>query len=470
MAKCDVSIELDEPDRVHPGGGKVTGTVRVHVDADVHCSGLEVKSVWRTHGRGNVDSGETGSVVLFTGEWQAGQTLDYRFELPIADWPPTYHGHYLNIDHYIDARAKIPWAFDPKASVPLRMTPTCGPEGAMVDKNVIEITGLARGVTGCVVLGAFVIPCVALLASFGPLVLVVLVIPALGGAVWLIRNLLPKYVLGEVRYEVASDELSPGERVVGELVIRPRKSVSVNGVTMDFQARERCISGSGSNRTTHKHVFFQTSLRLQEATTLAAGTEHRFPFQVELPADAPYSIELDANALIWSANLRVDIPRWPDWVKEIPVRVVPSTTRSRDRISESKRDSAATVASTDSQVATDGTITFAETAQHIWSLRDDREQVEALVEAVSGLTFDLEAKIERRLLYAGDEDPHVYRDGYAVWAHYPDPKLAMVLYVPHELADDFEQTGRENWRGRGTIVGWDGLHGRLQLKLDRPGS
>ena len=31
----------------------------------------------------------------------------------------------------------------------------------------------------------------------------------------------------------------------------------------------------------------------------------------------------------------------------------------------------------------------------------------------------------------------------------------MVLYVPHELADEFEQTGRELWHGRGTIVGWD---------------
>ena len=44
----------------------------------------------------------------------------------------------------------------------------------------------------------------------------------------------------------------------------------------------------------------------------------------------------------------------------------------------------------------------------------------------------------------------------------------MVLYVPHELADEFEQLGRDAWRGRGTIVGWDSLHGRLQVKLERP--
>ena len=37
-----------------------------------------------------------------------------------------------------------------------------------------------------------------------------------------------------------------------------------------------------------------------------------------------------------------------------------------------------------------------------------------------------------------------------------------------QLADEFEQIGRENWRGRGTIVGWDGLHGRLQIRLEQP--
>ncbi len=111
-------------------------------------------------------------------------------------------------------------------------------------------------------------------------------------------------------------------------------------------------------------------------------------------------------------------------------------------------------------------VTFAETASHLWSLRDQRDQVEMLVEAVNGLTFDLEVIVERRLLYSGDDDPHVYQDGYAVWAHYTEPPLPMVLYVPHQLADEFEQIGRDVWRGRGTIVGWDQRHGRLQVKLE----
>ena len=116
MAKCDLSIELDDPKSVHPGGGKITGVVRVDVDKNVSTKGLIVSSGWETHGRGNVASGEFDSKTLFTGDWHAGDKLEYRFELPIGDWPPSYHGNYLNIDHCVKVRAKIPWGFDPKAT------------------------------------------------------------------------------------------------------------------------------------------------------------------------------------------------------------------------------------------------------------------------------------------------------------------------------------------------------------------
>jgi hypothetical protein len=239
-------------------------------------------------------------------------------------------------------------------------------------------------------------------------------------------------------------------------------------VTLHFKAREQCVSGSGSNRTTHNHIFFEQLETLQEATTLRAGDEHRFPLSVQLPENAPHSIDLNDNDLIWSATLRVDIPRWPDWVKEIPLLVVPSGEPVEIQVSRPEQSSPQAVAAPQQNEATDGGITFAETASHLWGLRGDREQLETLVEAVSGLTFNLEAVIERRLLYGGDEDPHLYKDGYAVWAHFTDPELRLVLYVPHELGDEFEQAQRGVWSGRGTVVGWDSLHGRLQVKLLRP--
>jgi hypothetical protein len=476
MAKCDLTIELDEPDRVYPGGGKITGRVRVHVDTDVNCKALEITPTWRTHGRGNVAAGSGETTILFSGQWSAGDNPEYRFELPIADWPPSYHGHYLNVDHYVDARAKIPWAIDPQASASFMMRPSGGKETAKAIRNVTEAGPIAGAIIVAVLFG-FAALFVYMLVQMGWIALIFLGLPLIGACVWFFRVFLPKYLLGNVECEVATDQAVPGESIEGKLVIRPRRNVSINEVTMKFQAIEKCISGSGSNRKTHKHVFYESVETLQPATTLQAGQEHRFPFSVTLPWDAPYSLELDDNNLIWSNNLRVDIPRWPDWIKELKLTVVPSGKPVESEAIESSvepvpqsplepaTESSGPPSAADSDVSAE--LTFAETAGHLWSLRDSREQLATLVEAVTGLSFEFAARVERRLLYGGDDDPHVYKDGYAVWAHYPDPKVPMVLYVPHELADEFEQIGNAEWRGRGTIVGWDSLHGRLQVKIDR---
>lgn len=481
MAKCDLSIVLDDPQGMHAGGGKISGVVRVQVDADVACKGLEVKSLWRTHGRGNVASETAGTSTLFQGQWQAGETQEYRFELPIAQWPPSFQGYYLSVDHYVDARAKIPWAFDPKASEPFQVVASCGPE----ETQVAEQSAQMKGIVGCFVSIFATVALVGFgltLSAFGGFALLLLIIPLLGGVWWFFRKFLPKYLLGDVRVDFTASPVSPGETASGQLVIRPRKNVSINEIDLHLHARERCVSGSGSNRTTHRHTFVDTHESVHAATTLTAGKEHRFPINVSIPADAAYSLDLSDNEVIWSTTLRVDIPRWPDWVEEVPLLVLPSGDHAGSNETNASPGDVVSAVFTSRQsldaIGSDGTeanamvgadqITFSETAHHVWSVREDRSQVEGLAEAITGLSFDLEAEIERRLLYAGEDDPHVFKDGYAVWARYPDPPLPLVLYVPHELAEEFEQIGRDVWRGRGTIVGWDALHGRLQIKLDSP--
>ncbi len=465
MAKCDLSIQLDDPKTVYPGGGKISGTVRVHADKDVNCKGLELSTVWKTHGRGNVATGTVDTQTVYSGEWRAGEQPEYRFELKIGDWPPSYHGHYLSIDHYVDARAHIPWGFDPKASEPFLMRPTCGPEGATVAGGSTELSGPIGCIIGGVILAAFVGFGIAMLATVGFFALIFIVpIGLIGGSIWFIRFFLPKWALGDVSCQLEQETVEPGSQINGHLVIRPKKNVSINGITMKLEAREEVVSGSGSNRTTHRNVFLEKEQTLQAATVLQAGVEHRFPLDVTLPGDAPYSVDLSDNNLTWSTKVRVDIPRWPDWTKDLKILVVPSGAPLPQP--EPSRAAAVEAAPAPSESG----ITFAETAQHIWSVREDDEQVETLVDAVSGLTFQVEAFVERRLLYGGEEDPHVYEDGYAIWAHHSEPPLPLVLYVPHELADEFEQIGRDRWSGRGTIVGWDHQHRRLQVKVERPAS
>ncbi|WP_161604513.1 sporulation protein [Roseiconus nitratireducens] len=463
MAKCDLSIDLDDPDKVYVGGDKITGTVHVIADADVHCKGLEVQSTWRTHGRGNIAQGNHDTVTVFQGEWSAGQRESYRFELRVPYWPPSYHGNYINLDHYVDARAKIPWAFDPKASAEYMMRPTDAPPADQIatknQANGCVGFGLL-GLVGAIMLfgcgGAFV----ALVAN--PFVAVFIGLFLVPIAAFLTaRYLLPKWLLGNVTCELKDTQLSPGDTLRARLEFEPRRGTAINSISATLTGSEVCVSGSGSNRTTHRNVFFEERHQLEGATTLQAGQAKQFDLALPIPADVPYSFDLNDNDLNWELELRVDIPRWPDWHQKLKFQVVPDGSRPKTEspAPHAMPDAQATAATPDDE------ITFVETASHLWQLRDDGEQVNVLVDAVTGLTFDMEAIVERRLLYSGSEDPHVYRDGYAVWAHHTDPPLPLVLYVPHELADEFEQAGREPWRFRGTIVGWDDDHRRLQIKV-----
>lgn len=471
MAKCDLSIELDHPERVYGGGETITGTLHVLADADVKCKGLEITSGWRTHGRGNVARGTAETATLFVGEWTAGQKEDYRFELEVADWPPSYHGDYINVDHYIDARAKIPWAFDPKASEEFMMRPINGPDPVLAQT--------AATVGGCVGYGLVILVIGMLVIGFGVLLVTLIVNPFAGmiaAAVivpivgfFVARKLLPKWLLGNVESELITAHVTPGGRIRARLAFQPKRPVTLNSVTAELTGAEVCISGSGSNRTTHRNAFFNDRHELLGATTLQTGDRKEFNLDFPIPPDVPYSFDLADNNLNWTIELRVDIPRWPDWTQSLKLQVLPDGRPQESVAIGGNQPSGAAGLGVGHHAGAEqppsDEITFAETATHLWELRNDEDQIDLLVQAVTGMTFDIDTLIERRLLYSGPEDPHLYKDGYAVWARHGDPPLPLVLYIPHELADEFEQAGDGLWRCRGTIVGWDHQHRRLQIKV-----
>jgi len=478
MAKCDLSIELDEPNRVYRGGDKVEGTVHVTVDSAVKCSGLVLSTGWKTHGRGNVASGQVQDTTVFSGQWTGGTTYEYRFSLTAGDWPQTYHGEFLSIDHYVEAKARIPWAFDPKTAAPFMVQVTQLPSGHEAEVCEHQKKSRIPAVIAVVLVALFVGPQV-LRAGWVGMTFCLLAIALVFGF-WFIRKFLPRFLLGRPDAYLHENTLAPGGEVVGEFATTTRKTVELNAITVVLRGTEVCISGSGSNKRTHRHVVFENSQTLQSQVTLQAGNESRCSFAFRLPDDAAYSVSLHENSLIWTVDVEVDIPRWPDWRKKFSIFVVPSDAQGSrtggDRLAadvvksakQSQRDSQNTAGfvgeDTGANVARE--LTFAETVAQLWAVRDDREQVEMVVDAVMGISFNIEAAVERRLLYAGDEDPHVFKEGYAVWARYPEPRLPMVLYVPHILGDEFEQLGTDIWKGKGAVVGWDSLHGRLQIKLE----
>ena len=64
---------------------------------------------------------------------------------------------------------------------------------------------------------------------------------------------------------------------------------------------------------------------LAEAGVLEAGKLQKFEFSYVIPTTVPPSLKFTDNEISWSSEFRIDIPKWPDWSKEIPFVVKPAS-------------------------------------------------------------------------------------------------------------------------------------------------
>jgi len=114
--KCDVRIVFDRNDRTWRGGEPVSGKVIVTVNQETKSNGIRLTHTWKTHGRGNTDSGPRETVVLQeAGLLSPGQKLKFSFSFAAPLFPLTYHGHLIHIDHYVSADVDVSWAKNPTA-------------------------------------------------------------------------------------------------------------------------------------------------------------------------------------------------------------------------------------------------------------------------------------------------------------------------------------------------------------------
>ena len=135
---------------------------------------------------------------------------------------------------------------------------------------------------------------------------------------------------------VEPPRLGPGQTLRGRIEFTPKRKSKINGVTSTVKCEEVCVSGSGSNRTTHRHQLVEKTIELQEACQLRRREKQTFDFEYTLPDDAPPSLDLKDNDLKWQVELRIDIPAWPDYAKTIDVIVEPS--RDTERLVQAVRE------------------------------------------------------------------------------------------------------------------------------------
>lgn len=349
MSKCDLSFRLDNQDARFAIGDVVKGTLEVRVDAKCRCDALTITRVWRTHGRGNRARGGEEVLTVFEGEWRAGEDLEYPFEFKIPPGPVTYHGHYLNIDHYLEARADIPWALDPKAETEFlvelgkdpkayRSSDDAAAEGMSEEARAqllakgkqmtgicLPIFGLLFAIPGLIVMGVGITGVAGgsmegvVAIPFGGIFVAV----GLGIAFMGIRSALAEKKLGPVIAGCSPAEAPPGEKLSFNLEFTPRGRGRVNRITVTLIGKESVVSGSGTNRSTHTHKLHEEVVELDGGCELFPGSPIELSGTAALPADAAFSFQATDNAITWSADFHIDVASWPDWTMAVPLRVLP---------------------------------------------------------------------------------------------------------------------------------------------------
>jgi len=350
MSKCDVEIRLDEHDRTYAPGERIRGHVAVTTDQAVRCKGLTVTLQWRTHGRGNRDAGPESKVQLFQGEWGGGEQHAYGFEFIAPSGPATYHGTFVNVDHYLTARVDLPWALDPKAETEILLVPPAGAReydfGPSYKPPATELKreGSALAVGSLLTAGCFGVPGLAIIAGgigfavsylrgssqegIFPAIFMLLfggvfAVVGFGLAFVLQKRNVARRKLGDPLVNVTPTTARPGDRVSVQITLQPRSSLTLAGAVAVLKGRERAVSGSGTNRTTHTHDLHGQEVGLGAPPQLEAGQMASFNASLQVPADAAPTFAAGDNDVKWMVELRIGIAGWPDWEREYPIDVRP---------------------------------------------------------------------------------------------------------------------------------------------------
>lgn len=388
MARCDLTIELDQPREVHHPGDEVAGHVVVQTDGGVRCDGLIVELLWSTHGRGSTSSGDAESLELFQGEWTGSTSMRYPFRFTLPAGPVTYHGHYLNVGWFIRARADIPWKIDPKAETEIVLAsgeaehqaadwerqftsgyqedlaslvaeahqaasdPQVGAHAsarfslADLRAQAFSSPGSSLAACGCLALivgvplifiGTFSMAAwdavnKARAGEWGDAVpglimggiLVALIVFFVGA---LIRERMIKGRFGTIRFELDPDNISPGEAAGVRISFTPQKDSELEKGTVRVQAYEEVVSGTGTNKSTLRHTVYEDEVEFCGARRLMGRQPVVLEGDITVPEDAAPSFDAPRNQLIWKVEVQLHVARFPDWGTSRRFVVRPATAR-----------------------------------------------------------------------------------------------------------------------------------------------
>jgi hypothetical protein len=494
MSKCEITIDFDRSDRIYLGGETVSGTVHILVNKDITSNGIKLTRFWRTHGRGNTDKGEVRQEMLAAeSELRAGQTLDFPFSFQAECQPLTYHGHYVNIDHYVRVDVDVPWAIDPNAEEEFILCPGQRPSEisgrrdeaiTFTSKSVKKASGLVK-----IILLLIVGVVLLVIASVAIILLPVILILGLIGFIW--KKLIASRV-GDVELNIAHLVVAPEEPLPLQIQFTPRKSFQINGVTAKLTGQETVSSGSGTDKTTYHHTIFEELYTLEPAGTISAGERFERRLSIDIPKTDAFSFDASDNDVHWSVEVRIDMPRFPDWKQKQDVQIVPAEFLDEltlkhdggnsDAVASGESTPAATAASdsrsaahagpqpiTESTAATEGLAANVPSGTSILPLVEHLLQADRygnerkqLVERAADQTFDVSIDIERVVSTFGSTIDETHKSGKTIIGTISGTDQSAELFTLNDSqANDLRRDDR--YETRVSISEWDSLYDRLVL-------
>ena len=494
MSKCYIQISFDRTDRTYRGGETVSGEVRISVNQDIRCNGIVLTHYWKTHGRGNTDSGEKHTIQLADmAPLQAGEELRLPFEFKSQLWPLTYHGDCIYLDHYVHVGVDVPWSIDPKHEEEFMLLPGERPPEFTGDRGEVVEIEKPQTESGAIakVIGYSILAIILVMLS----VAFFMIIPFLligGGGYWIWKKMIASRV-GEVDLKIPHVVVGPAEQLPVELSFTAKKAFPINGIFLKVFAQESATSGSGTNKTTHHNTIHEEVHTLRPESMLTAGEVVSENVMIDLPETSAWSLDEGSNDVKWTVEARIDIPRFPDWSNKTSLQMVPvefldgpntatSTPSDMARTSSLRTESSSppplpTFSAELPQVSTqpDTTNESPATGEDMGPLlrlvdeilaagRFSNERTE-IAEASEGHTYDVVIEIERistTFGFSGDE-PQL-ENGRTVLGKLVGTNHEVQLFSCGASNESLDELSRgEVWSTLAIVANWDTLYDRLVL-------
>ena len=218
---------------------------------------------------------------------------------------------------------------------------------------------------------------------------------------------------------------------------------------------------------------------------LTAGELISEEFSFAFPTTDAYSLELSDNKIHWTAEVRIDIPAFPDWSKTHPLQVIPATflkhvsntplQTSAVGDSSSTRTSTAAVAvpmvasvpsESDSYEAPEVSTDLFQLVQAIAAAPRHGNGRAEIVERADGQIFDAVILVDRvtSLMGASASDPR-YEYGKSVTGTVDGTDQAIQIVTPESQNNEIDDLRRGDiWQTQILLVDWDSLYNRVNAR------